>query len=155
MIQKTIWNKFLELMNSSNTILLILFSSLIIGCECEDCTGNGNYPIKATIYFFNQSNDSIISAGCNRDLAVNETYKQVIRTSLGIKVNDVEEFPVSIFTNCSMKYKIADGFKCEQEIYNINSYENKKQLESIKDTLVFELTFRFTEERKSMAKDCN
>ena len=54
-----------------------------------------------------------------------------------------------------MKYQNGNTFKCEQKIYDIKNYENKRQLEPIKDTLVFEFTFKFTEEKKMEAEDCN
>jgi len=144
-------------MNKIRTfITLVIIVSLIISCNCEDCGGeDGNYPIKATISFINETSDIVKSSGCKKDLEPNEMHKLVIREVLGTKINNINEFPVSIFTNCTMKYQNGNNFKCEQKIYDIKNYENKKQLESIKDTLVFELTFKFTEEKKMEAEDCS
>jgi len=143
--------------NLKTTSIFIVFFNFLISCNllCDDCGGgNGNYPIQATIYFINETSNKIKSTeGCKRDINPNETISFTIKDFLGGKTN-VNNFPVSIFNNCSTAYKDGDILKCEYGISNIVNYENKRELEKKGDTLVFEFTFRFTNEKMSRATPC-
>lgn len=125
-------------------ILISLFS-----CNPQDI-GDGNHKVQATIIYINQTSDSIISEeGCQRDIALNDTLRIEINERLGVKPN-INNFPVSIFF-CSMMYKDGNMLKCENKVEDIENYEDRKEI----SPLVFEFTFRFTEERKANAEPCN
>ena len=130
--------------------------SLFLSCNCDDCGGgNGYYPIEATINFINETSDSIKSTeGCDLDIDSGSSLTFEVKNNLGGKPN-IDNFPVSIFSNCSMMYKDGNIFRCEKGIEDIKSYENRVQLASKEDTLVFEFTFRFTELKKANAEPCN
>lgn len=131
--------------------MLICFSSIIslfIGCDCEDCgVKNGNYQTKAIIKFINETSNLVVSeVGCERDVEPNGILIFEFNERLGTKP-DVNNFPVSVFY-CEMMYKDGDVFRCERGIEN---YEDRKEV----SPLVFEYTFRFTEEKKAQAEPCN
>lgn len=129
------------------TIVFYLFGA----CgECEDCTGNGNYKIKATIIYVNETSSNIKAIECDRVIAPGATFKLEIEDVLGVKPN-VDNFPVSIFPDCRMAYTDGTNLKCEDGIRNIENYIDRKEI----SPLVFEFTFKFTEQRKSLARLCN
>lgn len=110
---------------------------------------------QATINFINETSDSIKSTeGCDLDIDSGSSLTFEVKNNLGGKPN-IDNFPVSIFSNCSMMYKDGNIFRCEKGIEDIKSYENRLQLASKEDTLVFEFTFRFTELKKANAEPCN
>lgn len=123
----------------------------VVSCGCDDCTGNGNYKIKATINYVNETSGDVLSLeGCNRNITPGNTLSFTVEETLGSKPN-IDDFPVSIFTNCNMMYKNGNDLKCEYGINLIDNYEDRKEV----SPLVFEFTFRFTEERKNIAELCN
>jgi len=146
MIWKNIWIDFLKHMNKKKFLVLIF----IFSCNPPEDIGDGNHSVQATIIFINQTSDSIISEeGCQRNIALNDSLKIEINERLGVKPN-INNFPVSIFF-CSMMYKDGDILKCENKVEDIENYEDRKEV----TPLVFEFTFRFTEERKAAAEPCN
>lgn len=129
------------------TIVLYLFGS----CgECADCEGNGNYKIKATINYVNETSSNIKAIECDRVIAPGATFKLEIEDVLGVKPN-IDNFPVSIFPDCRMVYTDTNNLKCEDGIGNIANYIDRKEI----SPLVFEFTFKFTEEKKLVANLCN
>ena len=152
MLQKKTWSNSLRRM--SKTAMLICFSSIISlfkGCDCEDCGGkDGNYQTKATIKFINETSNLVVSeVGCERDVEPNGILIFEFDERLGTKP-DINNFPVSVFY-CEMMYKDGDILKCESGVENIENYEDRKEV----SPLVFEFTFRFTDEKKAIAEPCN
>ncbi len=139
-------------MNRATTVVgFIVLVCLFFNCaECDDCTGDGNYKIKATIKFINETSSNIISIGCDREIVPGTTFELEIAETLGTKPN-INNFPVSIFSNCSMAYTDGTNLKCEDGIRIIENYIDRKEI----SPLVFEFTFKFTEQRKSLARLCN
>ena len=129
------------------TMVFYLFGS----CgEFSDCTGNGNFKIKATINYVNETSSNIKAIECDRVIAPGATFKLEIEDVLGVKPN-INNFPVSIFPDCRMAYTDTNNLKCEDGIRNIANYINRKEI----SPLVFEFTFKFTEQKKSLANICN
>ena len=139
-------------MNKKNIFYLfalLLFSS----CEevCQDCVGDGNYPTKATIFYINETDDSIISESvCDRDIAAGDTLIITFDEVLGIKPT-IDSFPTSVFYCSKMQYQDGQELTCEENINDIQFYEDRKEVEP----LVFEFTFRFTEEKKNQSEACD
>ncbi|NME68697.1 hypothetical protein [Flammeovirga aprica] len=128
-------------------LLLLLFSSCKEGCQ--DCVGDGNYPTKAIVFYINDTDDWIISESvCDRDIAAGDTLIITFDDVLGVKPS-VDAFPTSVFYCSKMQYK--EGLTCEDGINNIQFYEDRKEVEP----LVFEFTFRFTEEKKMQSEVCD
>lgn len=127
----------------------LLFSS----CEevCQDCVGDGNYPTKATVFYINETDDWIISeAVCDRDIAAGDTLIITFDDVLGVKPM-LDSFPTSVFYCSKMQYQKGKVLTCEEGINDIQFYEDRKEVEP----LVFEFTFRFTEEKKNQSEACN
>ncbi len=139
-------------MNDFLRILSVLtIFVFLVSCECEDCKENGNYKVKVTINYINETAGNVLSfEGCNKDISSGNTLTFLVEETVGSKPN-INNFPVSIFTNCNMMYEDGSGLKCEDGINSIQNYEDRKEVEP----LVFEFTFRFTEERKNKAEPCN
>lgn len=135
--------------------LIIIFKVIIVyivavSCECNDCEGDGNYKIKATISYINDTSEDVVSLeGCNKNISPGQTLTFTVEETLGSKPN-LNNFPVSIFTNCNMMYKVANNLKCEKGINSIENYERNEV-----SPLVYKFIFRFTEEKKSKAEICN
>lgn len=141
MVQKTTLMGFLLLMSS---ILLIVITD-----SCKDEPSDNRYY--ATFYFINASSEIIVFSKCDfaEYIPVGDTlvadYEQVYEGG-SPDVNNFEPIPGSI---CNAIY--GNSLKCEQGIYFIENYENKKQLNERN----FEFTFRFTDEKMVNAEDCN
>jgi hypothetical protein len=138
-------------MNNLRLLLPILFVVFVINSCCtEDCGGgNGNYNFKATVYFINETSYYIKSIGCDRNIEPNKTFVFEIDGTLGSKAT-ADNFPASVFSNCSMAYQEGANLKCENGIRNIENYENRKEVAPSE----FEFTFRFTEGKKAVASLC-
>lgn len=125
---------------------LLLFSS----CDemCQDCVGDGNYPTKATVFYINETSDLVVSYSGETRISPGDTLVSDFDSSLGGAVNK-NSFPVSVLeiSTTSMYYQEGTSLKCENGIYDIQNYEDRKELEPF----VFEFTFRFTEEKKAKA----
>lgn len=128
-------------------LLIFFFTSF---CKPED-NEFGNYQIQATIYFLNETSDSIKSLeGCQRDIAAGQTLTLNLNDIVLGEKPGVDDFPVSVFSNCVMMYKDGNTLKCEYGIENIENYENRREIKP----MVFEFTFRFTEAKKADAEAC-
>lgn len=102
-------NKLLRILG---LVIIFIFNS----CECDDCKGNGIYKTKVTVKFINETSENILSLdGCNRNIEPGNTKTFIIEETLGQKPN-IDNFPVSIFTNCIMKYQAGSDLKCEEGI---------------------------------------
>ena len=129
----------------------LIFLLAEISCDCQGCKGDGHFTVKATVYYINETADSILLVqGCYTDIAPNDSLVFLIDEAIG-NIPNVDDFPIGAFTIiCPMGYKEGDKFLCERGIEDISNYENRKEVED----LVFEFTFRFTEERKAVAEEC-
>lgn len=137
-------------MNKIISLIGCLLTSILL-LSCSDCSGDGNYRTKATIYFVNKTSDNIASpiVGCERNINPGDTLKLDINETLGSRAN-IDNFPVTIFSNCTMAYKDGNNLKCENGINDIKNYEDRKEVTPSE----FEFTFRFTEEKKAVASLC-
>lgn len=128
--------------------LIIVISLCISGCGKS--TDHRLYTTKATIFLVNETNvvvksdspfDYVIQPG--ETLVHSETYSN--EYSNKPTEDSYQPFPHSYL------FFYGDGTNCEIGLTDIENYENRKEVEP----LVFELTFRFTEERKANAEPCN
>lgn len=145
MIQKT------TLINFS--IIRISFLTVLFATACSK---EVDYEWKtiSEITFINETTSTIIIKGNNCDslmiLPGDTLVYQNIQYHPGSSLNDkpsINNF--EIFIPCDFFFDNTE--KCEIMVQDIENYENVKEVES----LVFELTFRFTEEKKAKAENCN
>ena len=138
-------------MNRVESFFLWFIIMLLSSCSCDDCDLR-LYPTKATFYYINQTTEPIWSEeGCG--FYINSMDTLVYEEDEVFEVTTkpgVDAYPLRFSTNnCIMTYDEA-GTRCEYGIKDITNYENRKEVED----LVFEFTFRFTEERFQNAVEC-
>lgn len=145
MIQKIILKNF----STIGISFLIVF--LVSACSREI---DYEWTTTSKITFINETTSTIFVKGndCkSSNILPNKTLiYQHVQVHPGTSLNDkpnINNF--EIFIPCTFFYGNTE--KCESEVQGIDNYEYKKETRSLE----FEFTFRFTEERKSMAKDCN
>lgn len=138
-------------MNKLLILIGFIFLFAEVSCDCQDCEGDGHFPVKATVYYINQTADSVLLLeGCFQGIASEDSLVFTIDEAIG-RIATADDFPIGGFTiPCPMGYKDGDKFLCERGIEDISNYENRKEI----DASVFEFTFRFTEEKKAMAEEC-
>ena len=119
-----------------------------LGCGTSDI--ERRYTTKATIFLVNETSEIVKSDSRfnyliqpGETLVHSETYSN--EYSIKPTKDSYQPFPHSYL------FFYGDGTKCEIGLRDIENYENRKEVEP----LVFELTFRFTEERKANAENCN
>lgn len=148
--RKNIWIGFLGHMNKV-TLYFACFTvaTFFLSCDCNDCDSR-LYTTSATIYLINETSEVVKSGSAfNYVIQPGDTlvHKESFTTQYSNKptAKTYEPFPTFYL------FYYGDGTKCEIGLTDIENYENVKEVES----LVFELTFRFTEERKANAETCN
>jgi hypothetical protein len=120
-----------------------------LSCDCNDCDSR-LYTTSATIYLINETSEVVKSGSAfNYVIQPGDTlvHKESFRTEHSSKptTQTYQPFPTSYL------FFYGDGTKCEFGLRDIENYEKIKEVVP----LVFELTFRFTEERKAKAELCN
>ena len=145
MIQKTILKNFSII---GISFLIVFFTSA--------CSKEVDYEWATTseITFINETTSTIFVKGDSCEISNilpnSSLIYQNIQYHPGSSLNDkpnINNF--KIFIPCSFFYGNTE--KCEPGVQDIENYEDKKEPRSLK----FELTFRFTEERKVAAEPCN
>lgn len=152
MQQKYIWTNFLKRMNKIN------FAAITIGVMCLSCTVDRIYTYSATTYLINES--SVVVKSDNTLGYIMQPGDTIIHKDTGIaggvgptKKNLHHYFHTpSFFSDRNAFVYCKDTLKYEHGVFDIiNYYENNREIEEKGDTLVFEFTFRFTEERRANA----
>ena len=149
-IRKNIWIGFLGHMNMAKLYFTYFTVALFfLSCDCNDCDSR-LYTTSATIYLINETSEVVKSGSAfNYVIQPKDTlvHKESFRTEHSSKptTQTYQPFPTSYL------FYYANSTKCEFGLTEIENYENVKEVEP----LVFELTFRFTEEKKSKAETCN
>ena len=138
-------------MNNKLIVFLILFINFSCYKQVETI-----YKTHATIYLVNETSETIKS-----DDTLGYTIqpgKTIIHTESNELDGDrpsINNFFLSFQYNNNKFIYGEQESKCETRIYNIYSYENRKELMQDGDIQVFEFTFRFTEKKKDEAEICN
>mgnify|MGYP000046827434 FL=1 len=133
-----------------------LIALLVLCSSCGEKLIEEIFHTKATIYLINESSVIVKSDNTlNYTLHPGERIIHKESNSLdGDRPNINQYFLSFLQKNNTFTYN-DDNSKCEKRIYDILSYENRKELAKVGDTLIFEFTFRFTEEKKAQAEPCN
>ena len=63
----------------------------------------------------------------------------------------INQYFLSFLENRNTFMYDEDKSRCEEKIYGLEFYENRKEVAPLE----FEFTFRFTEEKKAVAESCN
>lgn len=130
-----------------------MFSTGLASCSYD---GGTHYVTSAKIYLVNETPEIVTNSVYK--ILPNETIVHISTYS-----NDYFEKPTaetyqpSFSTAGGYKFyygEVGDAIKCEYGLTDVENYENRIALPERNDTLFFEMTFRFTEERKIEAKDC-
>ncbi|MCF6297530.1 MAG: hypothetical protein L3J08_06050 [Flavobacteriaceae bacterium] len=134
-----------------NNKLIFAICTLIMCFGCFQDKGN-LYKTSATIYLVNET--SVVVKSDDRlghIIQPGETviHKESYENEYGERptINTYQPFPSAYL----FFYINVDESRCEAALRDIENYENIKEV----SPLNFELTFRFTEERRAEEKDCN
>ena len=151
MLRNTIWTNFLKRMNKVKLFMLVTaIAGLLTGCcLCEDCCLK-LCKISGTIYLVNETSSVVKSYSSTFDYEIQPGQTVVHKEEY---TGDCSEKPTAetyspFVTDYLFLYSRS---KCEIGLRDIENYENRKEV----SPLVFELTFRFTEERKAKAETCH
>jgi hypothetical protein len=129
-------------------LYIVILMSLFVGC-CDDCDSK-LYTTSATIFLINET-DVIVKSGSTFGYEIlpgeTLTHRESFTNEYSDKptVETYDPFPTAYL------FYYGDGLKCESGLRFLENYENFKEIEP----LIFELTFRFTEEKKIRAENCN
>ena len=119
---------------------------LCFGCEIQD--GKKMFSASATIYLKNETSSVIRSeSGLGYEIQSGEIVVHKESETMSLKRPTVDTYQP--FSGEYVFYYI-DESKCEVGLTDIENYENRKEV----SPLHFELTFRFTEEKKANAEPC-
>ena len=138
-------------MNNSIKFLIIGILTFLNSCCCE--ITERLYTTSATIYLINETN-VIVESGTGLGYVIhpgdtvihNETYTDTYGEIPTI--NNYQPFQGRYHT---LVYRESDGEKkCEIGLRDLENYENRKEIEPF----VYELTFKFTEEKRAEANLC-
>ncbi len=131
----------------------LIFSFCILSFCIFSCSIDSGilYKTEATIYLINSTSDTILSEeGCNRNIYPGDTLvlQEMNNGESSVRPNINNYHPFSK-GYCDLFYDKSPE-KCEIGIRRIENYEDRKEI----SPLVFEFTFRFTEEKKAKAEPC-
>ena len=134
-------------MNNLKFLILILLT-LCFGCSSECCL----YKPSAKIYLINESSSVVktVDNSCfEYEIQPGETliHEESFESEWSKKPTAKTYQP---FSTCYLFYYV-DNSKCEVGLRDIENYEDIKEVSDLN----FELTFRFTDERKENAETCN
>ena len=128
-------------------VLLFLLTTLLTSC-CEDCDSSF-FPTKATIFLINESSEAVFSYEFNYLISSGDTLIHIEEINVESfdrpNINTYQPFPTSYI------FLYGNGEKCEVGTTDINNYDNRVEVADLE----FELTFRFTEERRLASEFCN
>ena len=133
-----------------NSIFKLIIAIALCVFGCGNGTDHQLYTTSAKIFLVNETSvvvksytpfDYVIQPGETR--IHNESYTS--EYSERPTVDNYDPFPTSYL------FFYGDGTKCEIGLTDIENYEDRKET----SPLVFELTFRFTQERLANAEPCN
>ena len=150
MQQNIIWTNFLKRMNKVKLFILVtVIGGLLTSCcLCEDCcNGLREYETSATIYLVNETS-GVVKSSRTFDYEIQPGQTVVHKeayTGEHTEKPTTENYRPFYSTRYLFFY---DESKCETGLRDIENYENRKEV----SPLVFEFTFRFTEEKKAKAK---
>ena len=149
--QNTIWINFLKRMNKVKLFMPVtMIAGLLTGC----CWGQGCdsklYKISATVYLVNETSGVVKSYARTFDYEIQPGQTVVHKEE---HTSEYSEKPTAeTFTPFGTDYLfLYSRSKCESGLFDIENYETCKEV----SPLVFEYTFRFTEERKAKAETCH
>ncbi|QDH79262.1 hypothetical protein FKX85_09545 [Echinicola soli] len=129
---------------------------ILLAC-ITNCNGISDYDWKTTtkITFINETSEiiSVVGGGdCKESDILPNSTQQYVHKQLQ-SGNSKRDKPnlnnLSVFIPCSFFY--GDTGKCETDVNTVEEWEDLKQT----GELEFEFTFRFTEEKKEKAEECN
>lgn len=130
-------------------LILLVYSSCFTEIERK-------YLTTATVFLINET--SVVIKSDDTLGYVIQPGETIIYTESNTLDGDrpsINEYFLSFLYNKNVFRYEDNELKCEPKIFSIEYYENKKELKQDGDTLIFEFTFRFTEEKKADAKICN
>ena len=131
-------------------MLFTVIAGLLTGCcLCEDCCDDSIvYKTSATIYLVNETSGVVKTPRAfDYEIQPGQTLVHKEYRTQYTKKPTAETYTPFYGTHHLFFY---DKSKCETGIRDIENYENRKEV----SPLVFEFTFRFTEERKATAETC-
>ena len=150
MLRNTIWINFLKRMNKVKLFMMvIIIAGLLTGC-CGTGGCDTSYKTSATIYLVNETSGVVKSSRTfDYEIQPGQTvlHKEEYKNGEFAEKPTTETYSPFYSTRYLFFY---DESKCETKLRHIKNYENRKEV----SPLVFEFTFRFTEERKATAETC-
>ena len=152
MPRNTIWTNFLKRMNKVKLFILVTAIAGLL----TSCCGTGGcdtlYKTSATIYLVNETSGIVKSSRTFRyEIQPGQTlvHKESYTVESTKKPTAETYIPFAATTSFDALF-FYDKSKCEKGLRDRENYENRKEV----SPLVFELTFRFTEEKKAKAETC-
>ena len=146
-----IWINFLKRMNKVKLFMLVtVIGGLLTGCcSGQDCNLK-LCKIFVTVYLVNETSGVVKSYArtFNYEIQPGQTVIHKESRIVESKKKPTAETYYPFATDYLFLYSRS---KCEIGLRDIENYENRKEV----SPLVFELTFRFTEERKAKAETCH
>ncbi|MEO9870368.1 MAG: hypothetical protein ABJQ69_03635 [Ekhidna sp.] len=144
------------------TYLKITYTRLTIGLltlcivACGQVELENEFNLNVIGIFINETSEPMIGGCVNPQDSIILPNDTLIWDQMGVNVQTngdltPDNFDPSIFWRCPFEYVDGDSRLCDDLMKDINNYENRKETKEG----VFELTFRFTEERKANATSCN
>ena len=133
-------------------MLVTAIAGMLTGCCGEDCNSK-LYKTSATIYLVNETSGVVKSSRTfHYEIQPGQTlvHKESYTVESTKKPTTETYIPFAATTSFDALF-FYDKFKCETGLLNTKNYENRKEV----SPLVFEVTFKFTEERKRKAINCN
>lgn len=151
MLRNTTWTNFLKPMNKVKLFMLFaVIACLLTGCcSGQDCNLK-LCKISGTIYLVNETSGVVKSSRTfDYEIQPGQTvlHKEEYKNGEFAEKPTTETYSPFYSTRYLFFY---DESKCETKLRDIKNYENRKEV----SPLVFEFTFRFTEERKATAETC-
>ena len=150
MLRNTIWINFLKRMNKVKLFMLVtVIIGLLTGCCARSGGCDSLYKTSATIYLVNETSGVVKSYSSTFDYEIQPGQTVVRKEEY---THEYREKPTAeTYSPFGTDYLfLYSRSKCETGLRDIENYENRKEV----SPLVFEFTFRFTEERKAKAETC-
>jgi hypothetical protein len=132
---------------------LVMTICIFSSCSCNDCDSK-LYTTSAKIYLINET--SVVIKSVSNSLGyIIQPGDTLIHTEshtneYGEKPS-IDNYDPFATLSGSRLFIYGDNSKCELGLHKIENYENRKEV----NPLEFEFTFRFTEEKKAKAQNCN
>ena len=113
------------------------------------------------VHFINKTNDTIYTNLHDYTSHLNCSFPYVLpletksysfkQEFYGTRKSDIPKIESINYINVSCSFFYSKTHNCEKGIRDIKKYENRKEV----NPLVFEFTFRFTEEKRKNSEPCN